>query len=1455
MPSEPCDDDVQTPARLFVSYGRGDDEAFVRRLVADLQPAVAVWWDRQAMESRGQTFLQVIRDAIATECSALLLVVGPEAMRSDYVKAEWMHALAYCKVVVPIVRLGDPTLLPQALKDAGYNLIPQELAAFHAPDFRDDTHYERSLAELRRILASAPRIAGPTRGLPAEAAHFLARPDLVDALRGDLLADVVRPVAIGAAQQTAALQGMGGIGKSVLAAAIARDCRIRRAFHDGVVWLAFGHRAEALVEQARRLGDGLGDPALAGLREVAILASRLDDALRTRACLVVLDDVWSTDQAAPFVRAAASTRSRVLLTTRDAAIVRALDAHEHRVGLLSNEEALRLLARAAHIDMTDLPPLAQALADECGRLPLALAIVGAMVRGRANDRWTDTLEHLRRADLDRLRADFPDYREYPHLMAVIGASVEALPAATAAAYLDLAMLADDERIPEAVLQQLWAVAEVDAAAVRARIDLLADRALLDRDERGWIGVHDIQHDFLVHRCPDVTSVRRRLVAAYRAACADDWPALADDGYVYAHLVRLLAATGAAGEVHRLLEAEKGGAPAWHAVRARAGQVAGFRDDVVAARGLAAAASVDALNAGRDADALPLLIGHALVQSSLSSLGVGLPPELWVAAVRDGLIDPAHALDAASTLAQLEPSALYRKCEVLLALAAVLPGVLADAAFVAALAAIEQAIDGRINEDRWVAGPLALVVPCAPAAAIERAAALAARFDDPLAREQVMGAVAVRWLALGQAPRAFDAAAAVTHGAGPGYVVREMAAVSSTVDWPQVARAHGVLATAEQRRVATATVAAATARHESAAAALAFVARLADDDEANDSYAALAPELDGDDARVALTALVGRSGDLVHRVAAEAVLALRLPDDERDARLDRLWRDTFDGYTKDHEQSQCDLLDRVPPRHWPAAAVAQLHDDPKSFDYLEASDCLAEGLAMRGDAKVLLDWIGRELHGESPSRATSLIAAAAPAADVSLLESLAALAQGIVDARQREIAEAAVIGRRAALGHAAAAWQQLQALHDDYVRSKALRLVVPQLHGAAIEPALRQLGRIGDADEAEMLRTGLAAACDLTPAALVEAIAAGRFSDEQVAAQLCLRVSVHGEEIDELLTWLRRLHDDHARADAQLALAVLPGHESEVAFAEAMLSITNADDMERQARRFVPQLPRLKGMVADAMRQRFATAAQAWFDSVWSGSQASVRVTAATLLAWCSGVGALAPALAEASRDDNPFGRAYALRIARLPFLPHAERAAAAAELVDLIEGAPNPYDTLIRTGVLEQLPVELLPPLRRVLERRCDFDAVRSEVAELAVRAAALGDVVFADAVATRLAPVRPEASVAVRVALLAHTTDAGTRAGIARVAAYAAVRVINPVNQVRKRSDTLATLVPALLTLPRATAASILEEMLAALADAPRAHLLLDLASLAPLLVALGGSGVDTTVVDAADRVRRWWP
>ena len=204
------------------------------------------------MPSRQLTFHQEIRDAIAAR-DRLLLVVGPGVLTSDYVTQEWRFAYFEAgKCVNPIVRLNGgesggrgadlATHASQGID--GYELIPEDLKLLHAEDFRDDAHYDAHLANLIRQLSEAIPPVGKLVAVAELPACFLAQPDRIKALRDLLLVDLQKPVVVSGAAARVGLQGMGGIGKSVLASALAHQHEVRRAFPDGIFWITLGQKPQ-----------------------------------------------------------------------------------------------------------------------------------------------------------------------------------------------------------------------------------------------------------------------------------------------------------------------------------------------------------------------------------------------------------------------------------------------------------------------------------------------------------------------------------------------------------------------------------------------------------------------------------------------------------------------------------------------------------------------------------------------------------------------------------------------------------------------------------------------------------------------------------------------------------------------------------------------------------------------------------------------------------------------------------------------------------------------------------------------------------------------------------------------------------------------------------------------------------------------------------------------------------
>lgn len=493
------------------------------------------------MHSRGRTFLQELRDAIEGS-DRLIAVIGPNAVKSDYVRAEWEHALLFSRGVVPILREGD------------YSLIPDELADFHCPDFRRGRPYNEALEELLRILAEkVPPLAPFRTAVPSLPPHFLPRRDEIIRLGETVLADVQRPTVITSARQTTALQGMGGVGKSVMEAAFARATETRRAFTDGVIWLTIGENPDP-SSNLKLVGTAFGDDPV-NYVDLDTARARLPGVLSDKVCLIVLDDLWNVAHATPFVNAL-GPRCRMLITTRDGSLVTALGAEEHSLDVLTDAAALQLLANWCDRDVGSLPSEAVSVANECGNLPFALALCGAMARDGTP--WSDLLEALQDADLTFIEAEFPNYL-YHDLPKSMKVSVDALAnedAARVKHYQELAVFHADEAVPEAAVMALWLHTDgLKKRDVHKLLTTLERKALLRLEGKAphrLISLHDLQHDYLRAVVDDLSSLHSQLLEAYQQKCTDGWHSGPNDGYFFEHLTHHLVEAGREDELQGML---------------------------------------------------------------------------------------------------------------------------------------------------------------------------------------------------------------------------------------------------------------------------------------------------------------------------------------------------------------------------------------------------------------------------------------------------------------------------------------------------------------------------------------------------------------------------------------------------------------------------------------------------------------------------------------------------------------------------------------------------------------------------------------------------------------------------------------------------------------------------------------------------------------------------------------
>ncbi|MEB3830228.1 NB-ARC domain-containing protein, partial [Phormidium sp. CCY1219] len=373
-----------------------------------------------------------------------------------------------------------------------------------------------------------PELCAPYH-LPELPPKFLPRPEEIADIKAKLLGAESQKLVMTGVSRRVGVQGMGGIGKSVLAAAVGRDEQVQRRFPDGVVWVTLGQTPNIVTRQVDIAFAFQGNRPY--FEDAQQGKGHLRQLLAEKACLLILDDVWQTHHAAAFD--VLGPNSQLLLTTRDAGLITGLGAQGHEVGLLSETQALGLLAQWAGEHPETLPPAARDVARECGYLPLAVAIAGAMVCGA--NRWDNVLHKLQSADLEKLQQEFPNY-PYPNLLKAIQVSVDALPAEVKVRYLDFAAFPEDTPIPEAVLETFWKPAGLDKYDMQDVVDTLVQRSLAFRDAEGRITLHDLQIDYVRKQAGDISQVQERFLAAYEQRYPQGYHAVEDDGYFYQHLI-------------------------------------------------------------------------------------------------------------------------------------------------------------------------------------------------------------------------------------------------------------------------------------------------------------------------------------------------------------------------------------------------------------------------------------------------------------------------------------------------------------------------------------------------------------------------------------------------------------------------------------------------------------------------------------------------------------------------------------------------------------------------------------------------------------------------------------------------------------------------------------------------------------------------------------------------------
>jgi hypothetical protein len=214
--------------------------------------------------------------------------------------------------------------------------------------------------------------------------------------RADLIADICTALREG--QRVLALVHLPGVGKTTLAAQIAKNADLAALFPDGILWAHLGLNPD-LRGQLRKWADALGVPEqrMKDFETLQQWREAVSAAIGERRLLLVIDDAWDSETAAQFMLG--GDGCAWLLTTRYPGVAGELAQSLYEVRKLKPEDGLALLASLAPAAVRAEPEDAAELVEAVDGLPLAIVLMGHYLRQQSR-----TLQQGRiRAALDALQ--------------------------------------------------------------------------------------------------------------------------------------------------------------------------------------------------------------------------------------------------------------------------------------------------------------------------------------------------------------------------------------------------------------------------------------------------------------------------------------------------------------------------------------------------------------------------------------------------------------------------------------------------------------------------------------------------------------------------------------------------------------------------------------------------------------------------------------------------------------------------------------------------------------------------------------------------------------------------------------------------------------------------------------------------------------------------------------------
>jgi len=527
--------------RVFLSYARSDGEEFASHLRVTLEKLhIPVWQDRIGLEGGRDWWIQITKALDTVEF--LVIIITPNALRSEFVRKEWHYARQHGVCVYPVK--GVPNL--------DFNSLPKWMRKCHFYDLGFDHDHLISGPEWEKFQndlntrCQMPRMPF----MVDDIRDFVARPKEFEALVSFFLTNKRDE----SSASTAAFRGPGGYGKTTLARAICHHEEIQQAFDDGILWVTLGNHvneADLYIRVDSLIYALTGEKSDAPTLDSAI--GRLVDLLADRDMLLVLDDVWHEADLRPFLQG--GRRCARLITTRYPNRLPP-NTFEVVVDAMTAEEAVALLTRYLPHLSEPFPFSAEKLINRLGKWPLLLRLANSVLRTQMNlgKSFPDAVDYAHRALTRRgLSAfDATDGSErHDAVGRTLDVTLDLLTPEDNAYFSQLAIFPSNVDVPLQIVECLWGVDDLESEAICGRLynsSLLLELNLQKRQLR----LHEVIRQYLRDsKSSSLQSWNKKLLSSKLPV--DGWPTLPqNEQYMWRHLGYHLAEAGEIEHLRALL---------------------------------------------------------------------------------------------------------------------------------------------------------------------------------------------------------------------------------------------------------------------------------------------------------------------------------------------------------------------------------------------------------------------------------------------------------------------------------------------------------------------------------------------------------------------------------------------------------------------------------------------------------------------------------------------------------------------------------------------------------------------------------------------------------------------------------------------------------------------------------------------------------------------------------------